>query len=560
MGVTEYVGDQAGVATGVVNLGHGGATTATINTEHATIVSGEAVRAGDIAIIGPGRNDTVNATGYTDVLTGVDAILARLTTDRKVMWRPRGSAGLNGSEASPPATSFSSWVRARKIVWAYRDDTRRKYFFEIDRYYAGLYPNGSQNNPYTGATDDLDAANDALIASLKASASADQAHPNYITRDMWANAFYPLVSAMQNKAVFVLDETIAVPYNLAAAQKVEVYFKGYCTACSISTDDPVNAGLWTIAMKSGSTDTAELTRTSVSSANIPAILNLQVTANGVDTAGAAKTHVGYIRIVPGLASSGLTLPRGVTLPRDTHATSTSRRWPNMISETPTVFAAGPKVAFVIRGLKVGEDGTAMTLVSMGTTRLLVQRSSGNKMVFRVQDAGGTDLMNWTSLVTNFTVAGGIYNVALSYDYNGGAPVAHMYVWNAGANSSIKPATAFGAGVTNIGWANKHVFLFSTGSAQTTFKGSFRDIWIDDRYIDFSTSANLDKFWNSTTGVPVDLGAQGQIDATQPKVYLPAEPAEILKGANWGSGAQFGFNDNWLLGFETPTNKSDPQAY
>lgn len=553
LGVSENVGDVSGWTTGIINLGSGGATTATINTNHATVVSGEPARAGDIAIIGPGKNNTSTSTGVADVLSGVDAILARLTSDRKIVWRPRGASGVVGT-----GTAIPSWVRSKRIQWAYREDSRRPYFFELDRYWGGLSPNGSSGT----AADDVEAAGEGsstsnMIATLRASAGADQLHPNYLTAPMWSAAFLPVVQAMQNKAVFVLDETITTPYDIAAGAKIEIYFKGYVTSAAITTDDPTYAGLFTIAMKSGSTSTAELTRTSTSSGNIPAILNLIVTATGVDTAGAAKTHAGNIRIVPSMEGAASTVPRGATFPRDTHATASSRRWPFMASELGQ-FADGRKISIFIAGLKVGEDSTNMNMLFIGASnRLIVNRTSANKIAFTLTDTGGTTLMAWTSVTSNINIAGGIYNIALSYDYNSGAPVAKMYEWHGGAWTNIAPATGFGAGTANIG-LNSPLYLFNGGNGQASFKGSLKAVWMDDRYIDFSSSTERDKFADPTTGLPVDLGTTGTVDSIQPKVYLAGEAGDFMKGLNRGSSYQFGFNDNWLLGFGS--NKSDPAAY
>jgi len=553
LGVSENVGDVSGWTTGIINLGSGGATTATINTNHATVVSGEPARAGDIAIIGPGKNNTSTSTGVADVLSGVDAILARLTSDRKIVWRPRGASGVVGT-----GTAIPSWVRSKRIQWAYREDSRRPYFFELDRYWGGLSPNGSSGT----AADDVEAAGEGsstsnMIATLRASAGADQLHPNYLTAPMWSAAFLPVVQAMQNKAVFVLDETITTPYDIAAGAKIEIYFKGYVTSAAITTDDPTNAGLFTIAMKSGSTSTAELTRTSTSAGNIPAILNLKVTATGVDTAGAAKTHEGNIRIVPSMEGAASTVPRGATFPRDTHATASSRRWPYMVSEL-TPFADGPQVTVVLGGIKFGEDGTNMVLVDINTLRLAIQRSTGNKLTINLQTAAGASLMAWTTVTTNFTTAGGIYNIAFSYDYNGGAPVAHAYAWNGGSWTNIAPGTGFGVGAADIGLSTSPLYLFHTGNGQCSFKGSLKYLWMDNRFFDFSSSTQRDKFADSTTGLPVDLGTTGTVDSVQPKVYLAGEAGDFMKGLNRGSSYQFGFNDNWLLGFGS--NKSDPAAY
>ena len=73
---------------------------------------------------------------------------------------------------------------------------------------------------------------------------------------------------------------------MAAGSTLEVYFKGYVTGCSIASDD--SGGMFTIAMKPGSTDTALLTRTSVSAGNIA-----NVVAAGANTTN-IKPHAGQL--------------------------------------------------------------------------------------------------------------------------------------------------------------------------------------------------------------------------------------------------------------------------
>lgn len=550
LGVPKYLDPgQTGVSEGVINAGYGGQNTATIRTNLLAILSGDPTRLQDAFILGPGRNDTPNASGDTAILSGVDAMTAAIPHNRVVVWPPDGAMG--GVTLS--ASGIGSWVRAKKVLWAYREDARRKYLFELGRFYRGLSPNGSSGS----STDDVDAAGDKLISSLAASAGTDQQHPNYLAAPLWASAFKPLVEAMWNKGVYVLDATVAVRFDMAAGATKEIHFKGHVTSCAISADDATSPGLFTIAMKPGSNDTAILTRTSVAAGNIARILNLQVTANGVDTTGAAKSHTGNIRIAPTLAGSSATAPKGVTLPRDTHATGSSRRWPYFTFEAP-LWANGSKFSFATR-LKVGEDGSNMVVLCLSGTRLVVQRWNSNAFNIQVKDTAGATIANWYTTGATFNAAAGAFWFFFDVDMNGGAPIINLWANIGGADVNVSPGTTPAAGNGVIGLAN-HPYLFNTGNGQCNFKGSIGTMWAADDVLSgggFSSSTNRRLFCD-LAGNPVDLGAAGVVGGVTPELYLPGGPGDWLTGKNFGSGPQGAFNDNWLKGFGA--NSSDPLPF
>lgn len=550
LGVTKYLTPgQTSVSAGVINVGYGGQNTNTIKNNLFAILSSDPARLQDAFILGPGRNDTPNAGGDTAILAGVDAMTAAIPHNRVVIWPPDGAIG----GVMNAASSIGSWVRAKKAHWAYRDDSRRRYLFELGRYYRGVSPNGSNGT----SQDDQDTAGDKLIGSLAASAGGSNDHPNYLAAPLWAAAFRPLVEALWNKGVYVLDTTLAVPFDMAAGTTKEIHFKGYVTSCSISSDDATVPGCFTIAMKSGSNDTAVITRTSVSAANITRVLNLQITANGVDTAGAAKTHTGLLRIVPTLGGSASTVPKGATFQRDTNATATSRRWP-FVSFENSPWANGTKYSFVAR-MKAGEDSTTMTLWSQASTRVLIQRGTGNKFSIRFQDSAGADVMNWTTVTTNFNIAAGAFWLFIDIDMNGGSPVANVWANVGGADVNIAPATALAPGNGTLSLASQP-YMFNTGNAQCNMKGSVGPVWAaDDVFASggFSSSTNRRLFCD-INGNPVDLGAAGVTGGITPEVYIPGGPGDWMIGKNAGSGPQFGFNDNWLRGFGA--NSSDPLPF
>lgn len=550
LGVTKYLTPgQTGVSAGVINVGYGGQNTNTIKNNLLAILSSDPARLQDAFILGPGRNDTPNAGGDTAILAGVDAMTAAIPHNRVVIWPPDGAIG----GVMNAASSIGSWVRAKKAHWAYRDDSRRRYLFELGRYYRGVSPNGSNGT----SQDDQDTAGDKLIGSLAASAGGSNDHPNYLAAPLWAAAFRPLVEALWNKGVYVLDTTLAVPFDMAAGTTKEIHFKGYVTSCSISVDDANHPGLFSIAMKAGSKDTAVLTRTAASAGNIPRILNLQVTATGVDTLGAAKSHANNVRIAPTVSGAGSTAPKGVTLQRDTNPTTTLRRWPFVAFES-SPWSNGTKFSFVGR-MKAGEDGTALTLWCSNSNAILIQRAASNKFSIRFKDSSAADIINWTTVTTNFNVAAGAFWLFVDIDMNAGSPLINIWANVGGADVNISPASSITVGTGVLG-LNALPYMFNIGNGQCNFKGSVGLVWAADDVLSgsgFSSSANRRLFCD-LAGNPVDLGASGVAGGVAPEVYIPGGPGDWLAGKNAGSGPQFGFNDNWLRGFGA--NSSDPLPF
>ena len=78
-----------------------------------------------------------------------------------------------------------------------------------------------------------------------------------------------------------------------------------------------------------------------------------------------------------------------------------------------------------------------------------------------------------------------------------------------------------------------------GSASTAFYGEMAELWIDDSFIDFSSSTNREKF-RSSGGTAVDVGSDGSIPTgSSPLVYLHLDSGET--GNNFALNAGTGGN-------------------
>ena len=76
-----------------------------------------------------------------------------------------------------------------------------------------------------------------------------------------------------------------------------------------------------------------------------------------------------------------------------------------------------------------------------------------------------------------------------------------------------------------------------GSASTAFYGEMAEFWLDDSFIDFSSSTNREKF-RSSGGAAVDVGSDGSTPTgSAPLVYLHLDSGET--GNNFASNAGTG---------------------
>lgn len=76
-----------------------------------------------------------------------------------------------------------------------------------------------------------------------------------------------------------------------------------------------------------------------------------------------------------------------------------------------------------------------------------------------------------------------------------------------------------------------------GSASTAFYGEMAEFWLDDSFIDFSSSTNREKF-RSSGGAAVDVGSDGSTPTgSSPLVYLHLDSGET--GNNFASNAGTG---------------------
>lgn len=528
-------GEAAVTRNVLVRAGYGGQKTAAIRNNWLAITAADPSRKGDIRLLWPGRNDMPDAGGDAAVIGGVEAMIADGANDLVVLAIPYAGTGFPGGSAH---RNLMVQQRIARDFWR----TKRRYVHALNQDFMGL--------------DDSDGsdANNVLVAGMGApqnmfaSAAADQAHPNHLAQPKIAAALEPIVKAMLHKGVCVRRQQIPeVPFDMPAGGRIEVYLEGFVTGVSISADDPVQPGLFTIAMKAGSSKIAELVRTGAQPAGMNRILYLGITATGLDTDGNAVSHSETIRIKPSAVGAGSTAPIGATLVRDPHPTGASRRSPLMVGSA-SPFANGPALTFVLNAHFL-DDGVLEQIFSLGGSGIdvLVQRTTGNRMLFRVEDSAGVAIVNnWTSAGPPINAAAGPAWIAFSLDASGGG-AAHLWAWTAATGDvNIAPASPLvtpGTGLISL--ARQPQWGASSGAVG--YRARIRREWIDNRFIDFGQEANRRKFWNAD-GSPVDLGAEGRVDGVRPAYDLyTGTPGDYLDGFNRGHAEAPAVNDTWGLG-------------
>jgi hypothetical protein len=126
----------------------------------------------------------------------------------------------------------------------------------------------------------------------------------------------------------------------------------------------------------------------------------------------------------------------------------------------------------------------------------------------------------------------VHHLMSSWDLNTGA--GHLYI--DGASPALDTNINTNA---SIDWGGvKEVTL---GAQETPYankwNGSIGELYFHDAYIDLSVAANREKFYNSTTGKPANLGPDGSTPLlVQPRLYVRG-PAGTL-ATNLGSGGSF----------------------
>lgn len=154
-------------------------------------------------------------------------------------------------------------------------------------------------------------------------------------------------------------------------------------------------------------------------------------------------------------------------------------------------------------------------------------TSDSKFRIRGQDGGNVhfEMKSATAYTT-----GEWYNVLASWN----GTTMHMYVNGVEDVQTEQAPDGSATDYTIPDWGvGGHV------NGTQLVDGDFSEFYWTNEYLDLSVAANRDKFYNSTTDTPVDLGSDGSTPTgTAPLIYFTGVASIWNAGTNSGSGGNF----------------------
>ena len=169
----------------------------------------------------------------------------------------------------------------------------------------------------------------------------------------------------------------------------------------------------------------------------------------------------------------------------------------------------------------------------GSKVIIFTSLSGSDRKFYVycRNSGGTTI--W-QVQTQFGIWDGEWHHVMG-SWNG--TTGHLYV--DGVSDMVENTNTSG----NINWSCQ-----DWGVGSNRYDGleggpcHVAELYLTNEYLDLSSSTNRDKFYNSTTGGPVDLGSDGSTPTgTQPLIYFTGEASTWNAGTNAGSTTGWGMD-------------------
>lgn len=162
-----------------------------------------------------------------------------------------------------------------------------------------------------------------------------------------------------------------------------------------------------------------------------------------------------------------------------------------------------------------------------------KRDGSDGISFSLANAAGANILVVNSPVDMIWVTSSPtwHHVMASWDLAGG-PAVKLYI--DGVDRTITPTATNDTISYNEGdWG-----VGARVGGENLFQGWLSELYFTETYLDLSVSGNRDKFFNSTTQKPVDLGADGSTPTgTQPLIYFHASQW----ASNAGSGGTFTVN-------------------
>lgn len=157
-------------------------------------------------------------------------------------------------------------------------------------------------------------------------------------------------------------------------------------------------------------------------------------------------------------------------------------------------------------------------------------ASGNPMM---QAYGASSYAAWVHGTTTTMSAGNWYHILMSFDASNTSK-RHIYISDVAQTLSVTDYNN-----VNVDWTTGDfgIGCVPTGSFGNNINGRMLDLWVDDTYLDITSTAVRRKFITAA-GKPGILGASGQVPTGSPPLLYMRDFEDFSTGHNRGTGGDF----------------------
>ncbi len=182
----------------------------------------------------------------------------------------------------------------------------------------------------------------------------------------------------------------------------------------------------------------------------------------------------------------------------------------------------------------GGDGSDVSIFTDNAGHIHIRRGSDNKIRMLMHTSGASELVDIQTSSTY--IADGNWHHCMA-SWNTTSDTQHLYI------DGVDQLSVNNSTTGTIDYTQTDYAVGARTSGTNKINSDLAEFYFTNEYIDLSSSANRDKFFNSTTGEPVDVGSDGSTPTgTAAVVYLSG--ATSTWHTNDGSGG--GFTENGAL--------------
>jgi len=193
----------------------------------------------------------------------------------------------------------------------------------------------------------------------------------------------------------------------------------------------------------------------------------------------------------------------------------------------------------------GGAGTGRHMVRASSNNVRVTVRSGDILQVKVENVGGTDILVIES-TTTFSPGASWIHLLVAWDLN--TPEVHLFIDGVDDEAGGATETDDTINYTNSDWG-----VGASASGASLFNGCISELYFNmDEFLDITIASNRDKFRDSATSKPVDLGSDGSTPTgTAPILYLNGDSTNFE--INQGTGGDLTVNGTPSACSTSPTD-------